>query len=96
MYVLVLKKKKYYLIIESIKDINLKNIKFDIKNKQLNSSDALNLLSDHDAETRKEAAGSIESVFKDNSKIFTFITNTLAKDKITNDKWRNYSQRKCW
>jgi oligoendopeptidase F len=65
-------------------------LKFDIKDKQLNSSDALNLLSDHDAETRKEAAGSIESVFKNNSKIFTFITNTLAKDKITNDKWRNY------
>ena len=68
----------------------INDLKFDIKNKQLNSSDALNLLSDHDAETRKEAAGSIESVFKDNSKIFTFITNTLAKDKITNDKWRNY------
>ena len=68
----------------------INDLKFDIKNKQLNSSDALNLLSDHDAETRKEAAGSIESVFKNNSKIFTFITNTLAKDKITNDKWRNY------
>ena len=68
----------------------INDLKFDVKNKQLNSSDALNLLSDHDAETRKEAAGSIESVFKNNSKIFTFITNTLAKDKITNDKWRNY------
>jgi len=68
----------------------INDLKFDIKDKQLNSSDALNLLSDHDAETRKEAAGSIESVFKNNSKIFTFITNTLAKDKITNDKWRNY------
>ena len=68
----------------------INDLKFDIKDKHLNSSDALNLLSDHDAETRKEAAGSIESVFKKNSKIFTFITNTLAKDKITNDKWRNY------
>jgi oligoendopeptidase F len=68
----------------------INDLKFDIQNKQLNSSDALNLLSDHNAETRKEAAGSIERVFKNNSKIFTFITNTLAKDKITNDKWRNY------
>ena len=42
----------------------INDLKFDIKNKQLNSSDALNLLSDHDAETRKEAAGSIESVFR--------------------------------
>ncbi len=68
----------------------INDLKFEINNKQLNSSDALNLLSDHDAKTRKEAARSIESVFKNNSKIFTYITNTLAKDKITNDKWRNF------
>ena len=79
--------------LESFFEKQINDLKFDIKDKQLNSSDALNLLSDHDAETRKEAAGSIESVFKNNSKIFTFITNTLAKDKITNDNWRNYKSQ---
>ena len=33
---------------------------------------------------------SIEDVFKSNVKTFSFIKNTLAKDKITNDKWRKY------
>ena len=68
----------------------INDLKFIINGKEHNSSDALNLLSDHDEEIRKKAALSIESVFQNNVKTFTFITNTLAKDKITNDKWRNY------
>ena len=69
----------------------INDLKFIINGKEHNSSDALNLLSDHDEEIRKKAALSIESVFQTNVKTFTFITNTLAKDKITNDKWRNYT-----
>ena len=69
----------------------INDLKFEINGKEHNSSDALNLLSDHDEEIRKKAALSIESVFQTNVKTFTFITNTLAKDKITNDKWRNYT-----
>ena len=69
----------------------INDLKFVINGKEYNSSDALNLLSDHDEEIRKKAALSIESVFQKNVKTFTFITNTLAKDKITNDKWRNYT-----
>ena len=68
----------------------INELRFSIDGKDLNSSDALNQLSDHDPETRKKAAQSIESVFQKNVKTFTFITNTLAKDKITNDKWRKY------
>ncbi len=69
----------------------INDLKFNIDGKDLNSAAALNLLSDHDEKVRKIAAESVESVFKSNVKTFTFITNTLAKDKITNDKWRNYS-----
>ena len=69
----------------------INDLKFVINGKDHNSSDALNLLSDHDEDIRKKAALSIESVFQANVKTFTFITNTLAKDKITNDKWRNYT-----
>ena len=69
----------------------INDLKFKINNEELNSSDALNLLSDHNEDVRKDAAQSIENVFKKNVKTFTFITNTLAKDKITNDKWRNYN-----
>ena len=68
----------------------INDLKFLIDNKEVNSSEALNLLTDQDSSIRKKAAESIGKIFKDNSKTFTFITNTLAKDKIINDKWRNY------
>ena len=54
----------------------INDLKFEINGKEPNSSDALNLLSDHDEEIRKKAALSIESVFQTNVKTFTFITNT--------------------
>ena len=69
----------------------INDLKFNIDGKELNSAAVLNLLSDHDEQIRKKAAENIESVFKSEVKTFTFITNTLAKDKITNDKWRKYS-----
>ena len=69
----------------------INDLKFNIDDKELNSAGALNLLSDHDEKVRKKASESIETVFKSEVKTFTFITNTLAKDKITNDKWRKYS-----
>ena len=69
----------------------INDLKFNLDGKDLNSAGVLNLLSDHDEKIRKKAAESIESVFKSEVKTFTFITNTLAKDKITNDKWRRYS-----
>ena len=69
----------------------INDLKFNIDGKELNSAAVLNLLSDHDEKIRKKAAENIESVFKSEVKTFTFITNTLAKDKITNDKWRKYS-----
>ena len=69
----------------------INDLKFKIDDNELHSSEALNLLSDHNATTRKKAAESIENVFKSNVKTFSFITNTLAKDKITNDKWRKYN-----
>ena len=69
----------------------INDLKFNIDGKELNSAGALNRLSDHDEKVRKKASESIETVFKSEVKTFTFITNTLAKDKITNDKWRKYS-----
>ena len=42
----------------------INDLKFLINGKEHNSSDALNLLSDHDEEIRKKAALSIESVFQ--------------------------------
>jgi len=50
----------------------------------------LNLLSDPAEPRRHAAADAIAKVFKDNIRLFTLITNTLAKDKEISDRWRGF------
>ncbi len=50
----------------------------------------LNLLSNPSEERRKAAAEALAKVFKDNVRLFTLITNTLAKDKEISDRWRGF------
>ena len=49
---------------------------------------ALNKLSDPDRTIRQTAAQAIGQAFGDRSKLFSLITNTLAKDKEIVDAWR--------
>ncbi|MCQ8240313.1 M3 family oligoendopeptidase [Rhizosaccharibacter radicis] len=57
---------------------------------QLTVGDALNRLSDRDRPTRERAAKAIGEVFNRNIRLFSLITNTLAKDKEISDTWRRY------
>ena len=65
-------------------------LRFPVDGKELTSTEALHLLSDKDGALRREAATSLGRVFKDNARLFALITNTLAKDKAIEDKWRGY------
>jgi oligoendopeptidase F len=56
----------------------------------LNLEATLNLLSDPSEPRRKAAAEALAAVFKDNLRLFTLITNTLAKDKEISDRWRGF------
>jgi len=56
----------------------------------LNVSAALNKLSDRDRGVREAAARGVSAAFGANARLFTLITNTLAKDKEIVDSWRNY------
>ena len=58
----------------------------------LTSAEVFNLLSDKDGAVRKAAAKSIGGVLGDNARVFTLITNTLAKDKEIEDKWRRFAR----
>ncbi len=51
----------------------------------------LNLLSDPAEPRRHAAADALAKVFKDNIRLFTLITNTLAKDKEISDRWRGFN-----
>ncbi|MGC9269711.1 M3 family oligoendopeptidase [Acidiphilium sp.] len=51
---------------------------------------ALNRLSEPDRAIREAAGRAIGAELKRHAKLFTLITNTLAKDKAIDDAWRHY------
>ena len=65
-------------------------LRFDVEGESLAVEPALNLLTSHDGEKRRKAAEAISSCLGDNLRLFTLITNTLAKDKEISDRWRGF------
>ena len=61
-----------------------------IDGKELTVSDALNRLSDRDRSVREAAGRAIGATFSTNVRLFSLVTNTLAKDKEIVDTWRHY------
>jgi oligoendopeptidase F len=72
-------------------DETVNNLKFSYQEKSLNSQEIFDLLSNSDEEIRKNAAKAIGKTFEENSKLFAFITNILAKDKAVDDEWRGFA-----
>jgi len=68
------------------------SLTFLLDGKELGISDILNQLSDTDKKQRKKAAKVLGEVLSKNIKLFSLITNTMAKDKATEDAWRSYSR----
>ncbi|HEX3499049.1 MAG TPA: M3 family oligoendopeptidase [Stellaceae bacterium] len=60
--------------------------------KSLTSAEVLHLLSDQDGAVRKKAAGVLGEVLAQNARSFALITNTLAKDKEIEDRWRGFKR----
>ncbi|HWE73708.1 MAG TPA: M3 family oligoendopeptidase [Stellaceae bacterium] len=73
-------------------DETMAELRFPIGGKELSNAEALHLLSEPDPAMRKEAAKSLGKVFGDNARIFALITNTLAKDKEIEDRWRGFKR----
>jgi oligoendopeptidase F len=67
-------------------------LRFPLDGVELTSAEILHKLTDRDGAVRKAAAKSLGKVFADNARIFTLITNTLAKDKEIEDGWRGYAR----
>ena len=61
-----------------------------IGGEELTVSAALNKLSDRDRSVREAAARAIGEAFGGNIRLFSLVTNTLAKDKEIVDTWRHY------
>lgn len=71
-------------------DETMTDLRFEIDGESLPLEPTLNMLQEPDPETRKKAAEALSATFKDNLRVFTLITNTLAKDKEIADRWRKF------
>jgi len=71
-------------------DETMAALRFPVRGKDLGSAEALHLLSEPDRDLRRDAAKSLGQVLGANLRTFALVTNTLAKDKEIEDKWRDY------
>jgi oligoendopeptidase F len=71
-------------------DETLADLKFDVDGKLLTLEPTLNLLQSADETERKKGSDALSKTFKENLRLFTLITNTLAKDKEISDRWRGF------
>jgi oligoendopeptidase F len=72
-------------------DETMASLRFTVGGKTLPIEPTLNMLQDRQEKTRKAAAQALAKTFKANLRIFTHITNTLAKDKEISDRWRGFA-----
>jgi oligoendopeptidase F len=73
-------------------DETIAAMRVELSGERLTVSDVLNKLSDRDRSVREGAAKAIGKAFGDNIRLFSLITNTLAKDKEIEDTWRHHTR----
>ncbi|WP_169195327.1 M3 family oligoendopeptidase [Devosia sp. MC1541] len=71
-------------------DETLSSLEFTVAGETLGLEATLNLLSDKDPAKREAGFKALAETFKNNTRLFTHITNVLAKDKEISDRWRGY------
>jgi len=73
-------------------DETIAAMRIELDGEKLTVSDTLNKLSDLNRGVREAAGKAIGKAFGDNIRLFSLITNTLAKDKEIEDTWRRYER----
>ena len=71
-------------------DETMSGLRFTIDSEALPIEPVLSMLQDADGATRKKASEALSKTFGENLRLFTLITNTLAKDKEISDRWRGF------
>ena len=72
-------------------DETMSSLRFKVGGKVLAIEPTLNMLQDPKPATRKAASEALAKTFRENLRLFTHITNTLAKDKEISDRWRGFA-----
>lgn len=72
-------------------DETMTALRFDVDGEILALEPTLNLMQSPDRDRRRTASQALAKVFGDNIRLFTLVTNTLAKDKEISDRWRGFA-----
>jgi oligoendopeptidase F len=72
-------------------DETIASLRFKVGDHELTLEPTLNKLQDSDGKVRKAGAEALANVFGQHTRTFALITNTLAKDKDIQDKWRGFT-----
>jgi oligoendopeptidase F len=73
-------------------DETMAEMRFEVQGKSMTSNEALNLLTDRDPVKRKAAGEGVAKGLDSQKRLFALVTNTLAKDKDIEDKWRSFAR----
>jgi oligoendopeptidase F len=71
-------------------DETMASLKFDVDGEELGLEATLHLFSDTEEKKREAAFHGLSGTLHTNERLFTHITNVLAKDKDIEDRWRGY------
>jgi len=71
-------------------DETMADLRFDFQGERLTATEVLHKLTDHDGAVRKAAAKAFAAGLSGHLRTFALVTNTLAKDKEIEDKWRGF------
>jgi len=71
-------------------DETIASLRFEVGGERLTLEPTLNLLQDADDTKRRAGAEALAKTFGDNIRLFTLVTNVLAKDKEISDRWRGF------
>jgi len=73
-------------------DETMADMRFDYDGRMITSEEVMNMLSNPDEGVREKAAGTLGKELQKHARTFSLITNTLAKDKEIEDKWRHFER----
>ncbi|WP_081691654.1 M3 family oligoendopeptidase [Cucumibacter marinus] len=71
-------------------DETMASLKFDVAGEQMSLEPTLTLMTGKDQGKREAAFHALTATLGENRRLFTQITNVLAKDKEISDRWRGY------
>ena len=77
-------------------DETLADLKFPVRGEECGIAGVSGMLADPDPALRREAGASLGRVLGENIRVFALITNTLARDREIEDRWRGLPGPVTW